>query len=74
MKIKKIHKQICILTKTTVLIKLMRINIRKKIKLFKRYRIFYKIIIILSLKNSTDLYKVTKLLYKKAQILLQIKI
>ena len=56
MKIKKIHKQICILTKTTVLIKLMRINIRKKIKLFKRYRIFYKIIIILSLKNSTDLY------------------
>jgi len=62
MKIKKIHKRICILTKTTVLIKLMRINIRKKVKLFKRYRIFYKIIIILSLKNSTDLYKVTKLL------------
>ena len=62
MKIKKIHKRICIITKFTVLIKLMRINIRKKVKLFKRYRIFYKIIIILSLKNSTDLYKVTKLL------------
>ena len=56
MKIKKIHKRICIITKFTVLIKLMRINIRKKVKLFKRYRIFYKIIIILSLKNSTDLY------------------